>query len=134
MDQVPIPNEIKRFIWLGIPSIPYLEAILLMRDSADKSWDYEEIARRLYLGEAAAQALLAELFAGGIIRVDAHTPQRYYYRPNTKELGHMLDLLAVTYTKNLVGVTHLIHSKLTKKAQQFADAFRWRKDKESWPA
>ena len=43
-------------------------------------------------------------------------------------LHALIDQLAALYAHNLVGVTHLIHSKLNKKAQQFADAFIWQKD------
>lgn len=43
-------------------------------------------------------------------------------------LHALIDQLAALYAHNLVGVTHLIHSKLNKKAQQFADAFKWQKD------
>jgi hypothetical protein len=52
----------------------------------------------------------------------------YRYYPNSEELRQMIDRLAETYTKNLIEVTNLIHSKTGKKAQQFADAFKWRKD------
>jgi len=40
----------------------------------------------------------------------------------------LLDALAAAYTHNLVGVTDLIHSRVDKRAQQFADAFRFRKE------
>ena len=101
MNQVPIPDKIKRFIWLGIPSVPYLEAILLIRDRADKSWDYEEIARRLYLGEAAVQALLVKLFTSGVIMVDAHTPQRF-----------RLCVVAVALWPHLGGIIMMINTML----------------------
>ena len=42
--------------------------------------------------------------------------------------GVGIDRLADLYATHLVEVTHLIHSSLDRKAQQFADAFKWRKD------
>lgn len=129
MDQAAIPDKAKRFIRLGIPSVPYLEAILLLREDANKMWDYKEISQRLYLSDQAAQALLAELLAGGVVTTDELAPPRFRYQPNTEDLQQMIDLLASIYATNLVEVTHLIHSKLNKKAQQFADAFLLRKDK-----
>jgi hypothetical protein len=39
-----------------------------------------------------------------------------------------IDQLAELYARHLVEVTLLIHSSLDRKAQQFADAFKWRKD------
>jgi hypothetical protein len=40
----------------------------------------------------------------------------------------LIDRLAELYSRQLVQVTTLIHSKLDRKAQQFANAFTWRKD------
>jgi hypothetical protein len=43
-------------------------------------------------------------------------------------LRERIDALADLYAKHLVEVTLLIHSTLDRKAQQFADAFKLRKD------
>lgn len=129
MDHVPIPDNLKRFILLGIPSVPYLEAILLLRADPNKAWDYTEISRRLYLSEAAGLALFDELKAGGVLTSDTDTPSLSRYQPKTQDLQHMIDLLADVYPKNLVEISNLIHSKLNRKARQFADAFLLRKDK-----
>jgi hypothetical protein len=40
----------------------------------------------------------------------------------------MVTRLADVYAKNLTEVTNIIHSKTDRRAQQFADAFRWRRD------
>jgi hypothetical protein len=52
----------------------------------------------------------------------------FRYQPATPELATRLDMVAHAYSSNLVGVTDLIHSRIDKRAQQFADAFRLRKD------
>lgn len=128
MDRAPIPDEVSRFVLLAIPSVPYLEAILLLRREPAQAWDYKQIAKHLYLGEKAAQSLLAELHAGGIISIADPEQLRYRYQPQSTELEQMIERLAHAYTHDLIGVTNLIHSKATKKAQLFADAFLWRKD------
>ena len=56
-------------------------------------------------------------------KVDPKSPQM-----ETNAALSMIDQLAEIYAKNLVEVTNLIHSKIGKRAQQFADAFKWRKD------
>jgi hypothetical protein len=43
-------------------------------------------------------------------------------------LRKRIDGLADLYASRLVEVTLLIHSTLDRKAQHFADAFKWRKD------
>jgi len=52
----------------------------------------------------------------------------FTYAPAHPELAAVLDALADTYARDLLGVTALIHTRVDKRAQQFADAFRWKKD------
>lgn len=127
MDHSAIPDHLKRFILLSIPSVPYLEATLLLHSDPAKIWDFKEILRRLYLDDASGEILLAELKAGGIVEMDAHKLSHCKYQPRTKELGQMIDVLAAIYPKKLVEVSQLIHSKVHKKAQRIADAFKLRK-------
>jgi hypothetical protein len=52
----------------------------------------------------------------------------FRYAPANDELRSLIDELAAVYAQDLVGVTDLIHTRLDKRAQQFANAFRWKKD------
>jgi len=124
----PIADDIRRFILTSIPSVPYLEAILLLRDDALPAWDAPGLARRLYLSEKVAAELLRQLHENGVAEADAQSPVLYRYAPSSETLRQMIGRLAETYAAHLVEVTHLIHSKTGKKAQHFADAFKWRKD------
>ena len=128
MDRSPIPEKLKRFILLAVPSVPYLEAVLLLQGNPQKSWASSEFSQRLYLNDAAAETLFNELKAGGILTSDQKDSAHFRYQPKTEELREMPDLLATVYPKNLVDVTNLIHSKVNKKARLFADAFVLRKD------
>jgi Mn-dependent DtxR family transcriptional regulator len=123
-----IPADIRRFILTSVPSVPYLEAILLLRAEPEAGWDARRLASRLYVGEKQAAELLATLDSGGIVRRESQGDgELFCYAPAT-ELRERLDALAQAYSANLVGVTDLIHSRIDKRAQQFADAFRLRKD------
>ncbi len=44
------------------------------------------------------------------------------------ELRELVDRLAQAYAQELVQVTELIHSRIDRRAQRFADAFRFRKE------
>ena len=127
MTQEKIPEDIQRFILMGIVSVPYLEAMLLLHHEPKRPWDSKEVAARLYVSDKKSTQLLADLCAAGvaILAADGHS---YSYRPSSEQLHDMISRLAKTYAENLVEVTQLIHSVTGKKAQQFADAFRWRKD------
>lgn len=120
-----LPQDLRRFILTSIPSVPYLEALLLLRGESQRSWSAAEAARRLYLPEQRATELLAGLVGAGIARQES---LGYRYSPATEELAAILDQLATHYSADLVGISDLIHSRVDKKAQQFADAFRIRKD------
>lgn len=123
-----LADELRRFVLTSIPSVPYLEAILLLRSDPEGLWDAPLVARRLYLGERQAHELLVQLVAGGIAQPEVPASPRYRYQPASAELAARLDALAAAYAANLMGVTDLIHSRIDKRAQQFADAFRLRKD------
>lgn len=127
MTEDHIPDDVRRFITLSIPSVPHLEAILLCRHDSHRAWTAKEVAERLYMSEKTAGDLLSDLCGAGMLTLDAASTL-YRYTPHSDELRSIVDRLAQVYAKNLVSVTNLIHSKTGKKAQQFADAFKLRKD------
>jgi hypothetical protein len=129
MDNFAIPEDIRRFVLTSIPSVPYLEALLLMRADPDQPWTRDTLARRLYVRDKVAEGLLAELCRSGMA-VPSPGPgaDAYCYDPREDALRQRIDRLADLYASHLVEITHLIHSSLDRKAQQFADAFKWRKD------
>ncbi len=118
--------DVRRFILVGVPSVPYLEALLLLRTDPGTAWDSRRVAQRLFIGERQAEELLQALVAGDI--AEARSPAQYFYRPGSAEMSSLLDKLAAVYAADLVQVTKLIHSRADKQAQQFADAFRLRRD------
>ncbi len=126
MTRPELSPELRRFIVNSIPSVPFLEAVLLLlRAESQREWDAAAAARRLYLPEARTAELLRGLQDAGIA-VGGEGGVRY--APATEELRTAIDQLAAHYAADLVGITDLIHSRVDKKARQFADAFRWRKD------
>lgn len=119
-----IPDDVRRLIHFAIPSVPYLEALLLMRSTPGHCWDAGAIAQRLYLGERTAADLLAALSAAGIA---ARRPEGYAYQPHDDELAALLDKLAHAYSRHLIAISQLIHSRTEAMPQQFANAFLLRR-------
>ena len=129
MADTSIPEDLRRFVLTRIPSVPFLEALLLMRADVSQPWRREMLAARLYVRDKVAETLLAELCAAGMAeRVESAGQDVYRYHPESPALRERIDSLADLYATHLVEVTLLIHSTLDRKAQQFADAFTWRKD------
>jgi Mn-dependent DtxR family transcriptional regulator len=121
----PVPDDLRRFVLTSVPSVPYLEALLLLRSQPRERWEVRSVARRLYVPEHKADELLRELEAAGLARREAEVWQ---YAPRDPALAAMVDRLADLYASRLVEVTTLIHSRVDRRAMQFADAFRFKKE------
>ncbi len=121
-----IPDDIRRYLIQCVPSVPYIEAVLLLREDRQEEWLPESLARRLYLGTDDAARLLSRLQADGVV---AGTASGYRYAPATETLDQLWDRLALVYAHHLIEVSTLIHTKPSGTAQILADAFVWRKEK-----
>jgi hypothetical protein len=126
-DRDAIADDVRRFILTSIPSVPFMEAMLLFKALAGQPVETRSIAERLYVGDKQACALVDQLREARIIEAVPETTLAHRYAP-APELAGMLDRAALAYVHNLIGVTRLIHSRTERMAHQFADAFRLRKD------
>jgi len=126
MTSSELPADLRRFILTSIPSVPFLEAVLLLRADAGQTWGATQLARRLYVPEEAGAELVQQLRSSGIA-ADAEPAGCIRYQP-AEGLASLVDGVAAAYAQDLVAVTRLIHSRIDRRAQQFADAFRFRKE------
>lgn len=125
----PIADDVRRFILTSIPSVPFLEAALLMRARPGRVCTAGEVAAALYVPEQTARELLVALCEAGIVQCTDASDGRYWYSPRDATLEASLASLAAAYGEDLVGVTTLIHDATQRNAHRFADAFRLRKEK-----
>lgn len=122
-----ISEEVRRFVLVSIPSVPHLEALLLLRANSDEDWNSAKLAHRLYLSPKQAEPILQDLADAGLVVRGTMGPDSYRY-DETTELEQTISSLAHSYASRLIEVTNLIHSSTGRKAQRFADAFKLRKD------
>jgi hypothetical protein len=126
----PLPDDLRRFVLTSVPSVPYLEALLLLHRTPQTPRTADELARALYLPERAGAELAAELVRAGCAEPDAAAgAAAVRYAPREPALAAMVDRLAAHYAADLIGVTALIHDSVRRSAQHFADAFKFRKDR-----
>jgi DNA-binding MarR family transcriptional regulator len=121
-----ITEDLREFITGTFPSVPHLEALLLLRRAGEQVQTVAAMAERLYIDEPAAAAVLADLVAAGLIARDtkgAHVTFRY--APRTARQADLVDRLQALHSRALLAITNLIHGR---SAQLFADAFRFRKE------
>jgi hypothetical protein len=124
-----IPHDVAQFIIDKIDSVAQMEALLLFRNEPDEAWTVESLGGRLYINESQTVEIVNRLCTEGFLVVEASSPIRYRYEPASPDLRHQADRVCAIYTKHLVPVTNLIHSKPKTRVQEFADAFRLRRDK-----
>lgn len=123
-----IPDDVAQFIVERIDSVAQMEALLLFRSHPTQEWSVEELAKRLYITQKQTADLLSSLCAHEILVAISGESPKYRYQPGSKKLQLMVDRVTEIYSKHLVPVTNLIHSKPTTRVQEFADAFKFRKD------
>jgi hypothetical protein len=119
-----IPEPVQRFILTRFPSVPHLEAALLFHDQPSTHRTIQDVARALYLPEGKALSVVQGLEGSGLLARDG---SHYRYAPSPG-LVEIVDQVAQQYRFNLIGVTQLIHDSGRRSAQNFADAFKLRKD------
>ena len=124
-----LTEDLRRLI-ASLPSIPHLEAILLMRRSGT-SWQPLQLAQRLYLSTERTSGILADLAGARICTMEGDADPTCRYAPSTAELDTLIASLERYYSQNLIEVTNMIHASLRRhsRIQEFADAFKWDKKK-----
>lgn len=120
-----IPLAVQQFLLTRIDSIAQLEALLLLYSDPSQSWDCTEISRRLYIDEAVCAEILKGLARRRLV---AKNSGRYHFHCEPPELESTVRLVREHYTKHLIPVTNLIHSK-PNRIQEFANAFKIAKEK-----
>lgn len=111
----------------SIPSVPFLEALLLFHAKPDASLSVPQVARALYVRPQTADDLLQALCLAGLLTACEPRSNEYRYAPIDANLARLVDRLASAYSDDLIGITNLIHATSRKAAQSFADAFKIRK-------
>jgi len=126
MGSASIPDDVRRFLLASIPSVPHLEALLLLRAEPPVRWGADTLSRRLYVSSDAAARLLAELEEATLAVRDGE--DGYAFARHDAGLVDLVTQLDAVYSRHVVAVTELIHSSADRKAHRFAGAFRWRKE------
>lgn len=122
-----IPDDIHRFILRNIDSIAQLEGLFILRSNPQKTWNAATLAQRLYIDQNEATLLMEQLASRGLIAA-MENGSLYQYKPESAKLGQTVTRLAELYSRYLVPITHLIHSKPKNGIQDFANAFRIKKE------
>lgn len=119
--------NLDQFISAHLVTVDHLRVLLHLRDTPRTEWDVLDVAAKLYLPQANASAVLAQL-AGSGLAVTTGEPPRYRYQAASPELADLVEKLAEMDRTQPVTLINLIYAK-HKDIQAFADAFKLGKDK-----
>ena len=102
-----LSSPLRSFI-LTLPSVPFLEALLLLHGAPDQIWTAEAIAQRLYLQTLAqADELVHLLTERGFAA--ATSDGQLVYSPRDATLHERVAELAEVYQHQLIEITNLVH-------------------------
>lgn len=124
MGEQSLPQEVLRFIAEHVDSVPHLETLLLLRETAPRPWTVEEIARRVYLAPERVEAVVRDLLAKRWLEPLADAFVFSTQPPDAT----VIEQVAAAYRQNLVRVAEAIHRKAPVPVLDFARAFKLRKE------
>jgi predicted ArsR family transcriptional regulator len=120
-------DPVDQFLRETIDTVPHLEALLLLWNSRPKQWTTEDMAKRLFVSADAAKEILDDLVRQRLIVADPDGAYRY---EEARERDRLLQAVDMTYRRELIRVSRLIHSKPSAAVRAFARAFRFKKEGE----
>src|SRR5690348_14473190 len=108
MGREPIPEDLRRFILTCVPSVPFLEALLMYREARGNALPPMQVSCRLYIPERAAAEVIQQLIDSRFI-APAQDPEIGHRFAPEGDMAAIVEQLAAHYRANLVEVTDLIH-------------------------
>ena len=128
MDRPELPADVLAFIDGQIDTVPHLEALLLLWESAPEPWGADEIAARIYVSPDTATQILRDLVRRNLARGVTEGAPQFAYDSAWDARGDLMAKVAAAYRRNLIFVAQQIHSKASAAVREFARAFEIKKD------
>lgn len=125
--QTVLSQQLERFLRISIRSVWEVELLLLLRQEPSRSWSTAELIRQLRASGLVVNDALVALQRVELVTVEP--AERFRYRPANAELAVVVDELAAAYASLPSSIMHVIWSTPRSNIEIFADAFRFRKDK-----
>jgi DNA-binding MarR family transcriptional regulator len=127
MSPPQIPDHVMRFIAENIDSVPQLEALLLLSEHPDRTWNAEQVALRIYVHSDKAESLLAALHRRRLIERREDLADSYQFSA-ADEARRLVAEVNGSYRANVVVLTRFIHENASASVREFARAFDLKKD------
>ena len=120
-----LDNQTLGFIRSSVKSVWALELLLLMRRVTAHAWAPDQLVKELRSSRTIVTDSLSAFVQAGIVREEENG---FRYGPASSELDKMIEQLAAEYAERPITVINVIIEAQNAKLQDFANAFRIKKD------
>jgi hypothetical protein len=121
-------DELEKFIAAEINSLERLEILLLLSGNPHKWWSAKSVYEVIKSSMQSVQDRLNEMVSRGILRMETDNEVRFQFGPKDEAVWRITTELRDAYKERSVKVVQAIYSKPPDAVQEFARAFRLRKD------
>lgn len=123
-----LPSRIADFIRRYISSLEQLEVLLLLSSSPERRFTVAAAYEQIRSNPDSLRIRLNQLVAHGLVQVETENGESYFYRPATPEMDAVVVELAGIYKERRISVIEHIFAEPPSPIQDFAEAFRLRRD------
>lgn len=123
-----LPPEVLQFLDEHIFSVTQLEVLLLVREAGAEPRTAAELGRLAYLSESAVTPWLEAFVERGLVERDESGG--YRAAPLDDGGNAVLEAVSDCYMRRRVTLSRHVYAAREDPARRFADAFRFRKDKD----
>jgi len=125
----PIPEPVVRLIATHIGTLEQLEILLLLAGRPQQAWSVDAVYKVIRSSRSSVAERLEELRLQGLLAF-AEEKKEFRFQPQSPEIGTAVELLAQSYKERRVKIVEMIYSPPAEPLKGFADAFKFKKDKD----
>jgi hypothetical protein len=122
-------SELERFIAEEIQNLEQVEILLLLSSHPQRAWSAQNVYDVVKSNLDSVGARLEELTARGFLKKETAPETGYTFSPEQNGIGKVVNELREAYKERPVKVVQAIYSKPPDAVQEFARAFRVRKER-----
>jgi hypothetical protein len=127
-----ISTEVRNFIVNHVDSITKLEVLLLLARSPEKQWTAKLVTRELRSNQSAIERHLEALSRIGLLQSEGGGSEKlYHFDAVQPELANVVKELSESFGTYRSRIIELIYNRPIEILEDFANAFRLRKDGDS---
>lgn len=128
MSESGFSEELDKFIAAEIQSLEQMEILLLLSGNPHRWWTAHSVYEVVKSSPASVEERLEDLTRREILRSEGESEIRYQFAPPSEQIWKAVNELREAYKERPVKVVQAIYSKPPDAIQEFARAFRVRKD------